>query len=171
MRKLHGLTCIGIAVVSALVVDLAFAQRPIGTAKARGDYSTSFWGNSAGRSLRHARDYSSGFRTYARRAPAIESRIAQHEAAGVAHNLNAAKTQYAEIRKTTTDAATLAALDAIEKQLAAAVKAHQEMDAMCKMEMVDGEGTMKCCQDIDAALEKALAEHEKLMKLLNADAP
>jgi hypothetical protein len=134
--------------------------------KAAGDYSTPFWGNSAGRSIRHARDYASGYRQYARQAPSIEKRMAQHEADGLGHNIKAAQSQYSEIRKTTTDKETLAALDLIEKHLTDAVKAHAQMDEMCKMDMVDGEGTMKCCEDADAALDKAMAEHEKLMKKL-----
>ena len=85
------------------------------------------------------------------------------------HNLKAAKTQYAEIRKATSDKEILASLDAIEKHLAEAAKAHAQMDEMCKMDMVDGAGTMKCCEDVDAALAKALAEHEKLMAKLGTE--
>jgi hypothetical protein len=169
MNKFLGITSIAILLLSVLAANHTTAAPPVNR-KAAGDYSTPYWGNSAGRSIRHARDYSSGFRGYARQAPSVNQRIAQQEADGVGHNIQAAKTQYAEVRKVTTDKETLASLDAIEKNLADAAKAHAEMDEMCKMEMVDGAGTMKCCEDIDAALEKALAEHEKLMKKLGPDA-
>jgi hypothetical protein len=162
MNKFLGIASVAILLLSVLAANHLTAAPPVNR-KAAGDYSTPFWGNSAGRSIRHARDYSGGYRRYARQAPSVNQRIAQHEADGVGHNINAAKTQYAELRKATTDKETLASLDAIEKHLAEAVKAHAQMDEMCKMEMVDGAGTMKCCDDIDAALEKALEEHEKLM--------
>jgi hypothetical protein len=167
MNKFLGIASVAILLLSVLAANHLTAAPPVNR-KAAGDYSTPFWGNSAGRSIRHARDYSGGYRRYARQAPSVNQRIAQHEADGVGHNINAAKTQYAELRKATTDKETLASLDAIEKHLAEAVKAHAQMDEMCKMEMVDGAGTMKCCDDIDAALEKALAEHEKLMAKIGA---
>ncbi len=169
MNKFFGITSVAVLLLSVLAANHTTAAPAVGTAKARGDYSTPFWGNSAGRSVRHARDYSSGYRGYARSAPAINSKMAQHEADGIGHNITAAKTQYGELRKVTTDKESLASLDAIEKHLADAAKAHAEMDKMCKMEMVDGVATMKCCEDIDAALEKALAEHEKMMAKLGAE--
>lgn len=168
MKTFLGMTSVAILMLSVLAANHLTAAPPVNR-KAAGDYSTPFWGNSAGRSIRHARDYSSGYRRYARQAPSVNQRIAQHEADGVGHNITAAKTQYAEIRKVSSDKETLAALDAIEKNLADAMKAHAQMDEMCKMEMVDGAGTMKCCDDIDAALEKALAEHEKLMAKIGAE--
>lgn len=167
MSNVLRITSIAVVVLSVLAANHLTAAPPANR-KAAGDYSTPFWGNSAGRSIRHARDYSGGYRRYARQAPSVNQRIAQHEADGVGHNINAAKAQYAELRKATSDKETLASLDAIEKHLAEAVKAHAQMDEMCKMEMVDGAGTMKCCDDIDAALEKALAEHEKLMAKIGA---
>ena len=44
------------------------------------------------------------------------------------------------------------------------------MHEMCNMATIDAAGTMKCCEDVDAALAKALAEHEKMMKKLEPDA-
>lgn len=156
--------------IATLVTAVSSDAAPPVNRKAAGDYSTPFWGNSAGRSIRHARDYAGGYRQYARQSQSVDKRIAQHEADGVGQNIKAAKSQYSEIRKSTTDKEVLAALDSIEKHLADAAKAHAQMDEMCKVEMVDGEGTMKCCEDADAALEKALAEHEKLMKHLTTPA-
>jgi hypothetical protein len=149
MKKFLGITSVAILMLSVLAANHLNSAPPVNR-KAAGDYSN-------------------GYRGYARQAPSVNQRIAQHEADGVGHNIKAAKTQYAEIRKVSSDKETLAALDAIEKHLADAMKAHAQMDEMCKMEMVDGAGTMKCCDDIDAALEKALAEHEKLMAKIGAE--
>jgi hypothetical protein len=158
-------------VFSVIAATTATAAPAVGTAKARGDYSPgAYWGQSAGRSIRHARDYSRGYQSYARQAPAITPQIAQQEAAGVGQNIAAAQTQFAEMRKTTTDAAALESLTLIDQQLVAAAKAHKLMHEMCKMETIDGAATMQCCKDVDAALAKALAEHEKVMKQLGFEA-
>lgn len=149
-----------------MALDFTTAAEPIGTAKARGDYSNNFWGSAGGRSVRHARDYSRGYREYARQAPTIAPPLAQHEVAGVAHNVTAAQKQYAEMKKTTTDPAAVKSLDSIQKHLTAAAVAHGKLHDMCHMEKVDGQASMKCCDDVDAELDKALDEHDKLMKHL-----
>lgn len=82
MNKFFRITRVAILLLSVLAANHATAAPPVGTAKARGDYSTPYWGNSAGRSIRHARDYSGGYRRYARSAPSVNQRIAQHEADG-----------------------------------------------------------------------------------------
>jgi hypothetical protein len=163
------LTLIASSLLATLAVDVSSAAPPIGTAKARGDYSNKFWGSAGGRSVSHARDYSRGYQNYARQAPTVAPPLAQHEAAGVGQNITAAQKQFAEVRKTTTDKQALTSLDAIDKQLAVAAKAHAKMHEMCHMEEIDAEGTMKCCQDVDAALEKVMAEHKELMKHLEGE--
>jgi len=175
MNTLHR-TVIGLALLAGLLsvglaMDFTNAAEPIGTAKARGDYSNKFWGSAGGRSVRHARDYSRGYREYARQAPTIAPSLAQHEAAGVSHNITAAQKQYAEMKKTTTDPQAVKSLDTIQKHLTAAATAHQKMHDMCHKETIDGEATMKCCDDIEAELAKALAEHDTLIKHLGAEPP
>ncbi len=172
MSKFIGIACMTLVASSLLatvVVDVVAAAPPIGTAKARGDYSNNFWGSSGGRSVRHARDYSGGYRTYARQAPTITREMAQHEAAGVGQNITAAQKQFTELRKGTTDKQILTSLDSIDKQLAVAAKSHAKMHEMCQMETIDAEGTMKCCDDVDAALGKVMAEHKELMKQLESE--
>jgi hypothetical protein len=170
MNKLNGMACVGLLLFGVVAANFATAAPAVGTANARGDYSTPFWGQSGGRSMRHARDYSRGYRTYARRAPTVARPIAKQEEQGVGQNIALAKTQFGELRKSTTDKDTLASLGVIEKHLADATKAHAKMHAMCNMETIDAAGTMKCCEDVDAALAKALAEHEKMMKKLEPEA-
>lgn len=163
------LTLVASALLATLTVDVSSAAPPIGTAKARGDYSNKFWGSAGGRSVRHARDYSRGYQNYARQAPTVAPALAQHEAAGVGQNIASAQKQFTEVRKTTTDKQALTSLDVIDKQLAVAAKAHAKMHEMCHMEEIDAEGTMKCCQEVDAALEKVMAEHKALMKHLEGE--
>jgi hypothetical protein len=170
MNKLNGLASVALVVFVVAAATFATAAPAVGTAKARGDYSTPFWAQSGGRSMRHARDYSRGYRTYARRAPTVTPQIAKQEAQGVGQNIALAKTQFGEMRKATTDKDTLASLDVIEKHLADATKAHAKMHEMCNMETIDAAGTMKCCEDIDAALAKALSEHGKMMNKLEPNA-
>jgi len=168
MKRVICFASIALMVVSMssfVAVGTAMAETHArGTAKARGDYSTNYWGQSAGRSVQHARDYSRGYQSYARQVPNVLPEIARQEAKGVGQNITAAQKQFGELRKATTDKETLKSLDLIDKQLAEAVKAHQLMDEMCKMRTIDGVGTMKCCEDIEAALAKAFAEHQKMME-------
>lgn len=166
MNKMYGLASVGLLLAAVGATSFVTAAPAVGTAKARGDYSTPFWGQSGGRSMRHARDYSRGYQTYARQAPTVAPPIAKQEAKGVGQNIALAKTQFGEMRKSTTDKDALASLDAIEKHLADATKAHAKMHEMCNMETIDATGSMKCCEDVDAALAKAIAEHEKMMKKL-----
>jgi hypothetical protein len=163
------LTLVASALLATLSVDAVTAAPKVGTAKARGDYSNKFWGSAGGRSVRHARDYSGGYRTYARQAPTITREIAQHEAAGVGQNITAAQKQFSELRNGTTDKQVLTSLDSIDKQLAVASKAHAKMHEMCQMETIDAEGTMKCCDDVEAALDKVIAEHKEFMKRLEGE--
>lgn len=169
MKKFICFMSMALMVFSAVAANTDAAAPAVGTAKARGDYSGNFWGSSGGRSARHARDYSRGYRSYARQAPSVIPQMAQHEAAGVGQNITAAQKQFSEMRKVTTDKPSLGSLDLIDKQLATAAKSHAKMHEMCKMETIDAEGTMKCCDDIDAALDKVIAEHKKLMQRLEVE--
>lgn len=164
----------GSLVLLALAVDSANTSALAApyNAKAAGDYSRStYWGDSAGRSLRHASDYSQGFRNYARQADRIDPTLLRQEADGVGQNIVTAQKQFATLRKATIDQDSLTSLAAIEVHLAAAAKAHATMQATCDMRTIDGKSTMKCCDDVDAALAKATAEHVKLMKLIQARTP
>jgi len=166
-----GIALLAGALSLGAALQFTTAAEPIGTAKARGDYSNKFWGSAGGRSVRHARDYSRGYREYARQAPTIAPPLAQHEAAGVAHNITAAQKQYAEMKRVTTAPEAVKSIDAIQKHLTAAAAAHQKMHDMCHQDAIDGAAAMKCCDEVDAELKKALDEHEKMMQHLEPTAP
>ena len=93
-----GIALLAGALSLGAALQFTTAAAPIGTAKARGDYSNKFWGSAGGRSVRHARDYSRGYREYARHARTIAPPLAQHEAASVAHNITAAQKQFTEMK-------------------------------------------------------------------------
>ncbi len=170
MTTLIRFVSIALLLFSVVAVSTTTAAPAVGTAKARGDYSPgAYWGRSGGRSIRHARDYSRGYRWYARRAPSITPQIARQEAAGIGQNITTAQRHFGELRKATTDPETLASLTVIDKLLVDAAKAHARMDEMCKRDTIDAAGTMTCCEEIDATLAKAKAEHDRLMKHLGVE--
>lgn len=171
-RFIMGAGLLATLLTFSAALDLGFAAEPIGTAKARGDYSNKFWGSAGGRSIRHARDYSSGYRAYARNSATIAPPLAQHESAGVGHNIAAAQKQFTEMKKTATAPDAVKSIDAIQKHLTAAAAAHSKMHEMCHKDTVDAAAATKCCDDVDGELQKASDEHEKLMKHLeSAEAP
>ena len=149
-----------------LAVHPAFAQAPAG-AKQRGEYT--FYGNSAGRAMQSARDYSQEYRTYAKATPTVNPEVARAAADGIGDYIVKAQKHFAYMRKQADagkDKETLTALDSIDKNLAAAAKSHADMKETCLKDNVDGAATMECCKTIDADLAKAIAEHDKLMKKL-----
>ena len=154
----------------ALVIpaSTANAQRDAG-AKIRGEYN--FYGNSAGRSMQSARDYSQEYRTYAKAAQPVNPEVAREAADSIGTYITKAQKHFASMRKhaeATKDKETLTSLDSIDKHLAAAAKSHAEMKETCLKDTVDGAATMDCCKMIDDHLAKAIAEHDKLMKKLAA---
>ena len=161
------------AIVLALIAlavpaNLAHAQRDAG-AKIRGEYN--FYGNSAGSSMRSARDYSNYYRQYAQSAPAqqVNPDVAREAADTIGTYITKAQRHFAWMRtqaQASNDKETLTALDAIDKNLAAAAKSHHEMHDTCLKANVEAAGSMKCCQEIDESLAAAIAEHDKLMKRL-----
>jgi hypothetical protein len=153
-----------------LAAQSAFAQRDAGS-KIRGEIN--FYGGSAGRSMRNARDYSQSYREYVRTAPMqkVNPEVAKEAADAIGDYIAKAKKHMAWMRKqaeTSADKETLTSLDSIDKNLAAAEKHHTSLCEYCEKESVEAKGSMECCQEIDDALAAAIAEHDKLMKRLAA---
>lgn len=156
------------ALTLMLLASTAVAQKDA-TSKGLGNYGSVNSGRSAGRSVRHAMDYSRGFQTYAKEATRIAPEVARREAAGISQNLTAAKKEYETLRKAAAeDKEALAILDSIQKHIATADKEVALLHDCCKKEEIDGKMVMTCCTNSTAALEKIHAEHEKLMKHIEA---
>lgn len=158
------------SLLMVLAAQSAFAQRDAGS-KIRGEYN--FYGGSAGRSMRSARDYSQSYREYVRTAPMqkVNSEVAKETADAIGEYIAKAKKHMAWMRKqaeTSADKETLTSLDSIDKNLAAAEKHHASLCEYCEKESVEAKGSMECCQEINDALAAAIADHDKLMKRLAA---
>jgi excinuclease UvrABC helicase subunit UvrB len=147
-----------------LVSQSAFAQRDAGS-KIRGEYN--FYGNSAGSSMRSARENSTYYREYAQSAEKVNPEVAKESVDTIGVYITKAQKHMASMRKhakATNDKETLAALDSIDKHLADASKNHADMKETCMKDNVDGKASMECCKVIDDSLAKAISEHDKLMK-------
>lgn len=154
--------------------NATFAQRSAAS-KITGE-AYKFYGRSAGSAMRSARDYSGYYRQYAQTAPPqdVNPEIAQEAADSIGTYLVKAQRHMAWMRRqaqSNNDKETVASLDSIDKNLAVAAKAHHEMHDTCLKANVEAAGSMKCCQEIDAALAKAIADHDELMKRLAGDKP
>ena len=149
-----------------LAAQSAFAQAPAG-AKQRGEYN--FYGNSAGRAMQSARDYTQEYRTYAKATPTVNPEVARTASDGIGDYITKAQKHMAYMRKQADvgkDKETLTSLDSIDKHLTAAAKSHADMHETCLKDNVDGAASMECCKTIDDHLAKAISEHDKLMKKL-----
>jgi hypothetical protein len=151
-----------------LVSQSAFAQRDAGS-KIRGEYG--FYGNSAGTTMRSAREHSTHYREYAKSAEKVSPEVAKESVDTIGVYITKAQKHMASMRKhakATNDKETLTALDSIDKHLADAGKNHADMKETCMKDNVDGKASMECCKVIDDSLAKAISEHDKLMKHLAA---
>jgi hypothetical protein len=162
-----------LAIATLLGIPSAFAQRDAGS-KIRGEYN--FYGSSASRSMRGAREMSQAYRQYVRSAPQqkVNQEVAKEAADAIGDYIAKAQKHMAWMRKqaqTDNDKATLASLDVIDKNLAGAAKSHAEMRETCLKDNVDAAGSMECCKMIDDSLARAIAEHDKLMKRLAGTKP
>ncbi|MBI2827204.1 MAG: hypothetical protein HYX69_21240 [Planctomycetia bacterium] len=169
--------CVAAAALAAVAVGVAGtanAQIRDAGAKLRGEYGTS--SRSASRSLYHARDYASDYRAYARdvrqsKRP-VNPEVAKEHAEGIGHNIKLFQKHLVDMRKHAAgDKETLASLDVIDKHVKEAAKHQVAMAELCAKPEVDVEGSAKCCDDAFDALDKAIAEHDKLMKKLAAKMP
>ncbi len=156
-----------LAVVAlAMAATIGFAQSGA-DAKARGRYD--FYGKSAQRSMRSARDYSRDYRQHVQvvSPTKVDGEVAKEAADSIGTSIVKAQKDVDAIRKNAgDDKETLASLDIVSKKLADAAKHHKAMNEICCKDEVDADGSMACCKDIDEALEAAIAEHEKVMKRL-----
>lgn len=181
----------------AICSDTAFAQSDAGS-KARGQYN--FYGRGARNAMRGARETTGSFREYIRSTqPAaplvgaqppvvrqgvvireqaggvvVSPRIAQAATDEIGDYISKSEKHLAWMRRqaeSAKDKETLASLDSIDRNLAAAKLNHATLCSCCLLDNVDAMAAMACCQTIDDALSKAIAEHDSLMKRLGEQQP
>ena len=158
-----------IAIAMVFVSDVALAQRGAAS-KAAGQYD--FYGKSANRSMRGAREYAYDYRQYASSADKVDQELAQEASDAIGTYIVKAQKHMAWMRKNAAgNQETLASLDIIDKSLADAAKHHKELHDCCAEPEVDKAKSTKCCVEIDESLATAIAEHDKLMKRLGLPNP
>jgi hypothetical protein len=121
-----------------------------------------------------ARTYIQDFRQYVQTAPKVEPAVARYVSDAIGTYIEQAEKHFAWMRSEAVkakDKQSLASLDAIDVNLAAAKKAHEEMHEVCLKATIDKPATMKCCEQIDDSLAKVISEHDKLMKRLGQPNP
>jgi hypothetical protein len=181
--RLLGPVLVGVVV---LLSDSAIGQQAA-DAKARGQFN--FYGRGARSAMRGARESTGSFREYIRStqpeqsqavrqqplvreelgAVAVSPRIVQAAADEIGDYIMKSEKHLAWMRRQAEaikDKETLAALDSIDRNLAAAKRSHATLCSCCLEESVDAKAAMACCQTIDDDLDKAISEHDVLMKRL-----
>ena len=162
-----------LAAAAVVWAGVGHAQIRDAGSKVRGEYGMSQ--QSTSRSLYHARDYANDYRSYVQDARQskrpVSPQVAKEHAEEMGHNITLTQKHLADMRKhAANDKETLASLDLIDKYVQEAAKQQATMLEMCKGE-VDANGSMTCCEDAAKSLDKAIAEHDKLMKKLAAKQP
>ena len=184
-------------VVISLCVDTALAQ-PSADAKALGKFS--FYGRSARSAMRGARESTGSFREYIRSAVPVSPQIVREEPGAregsvvreqmseiicnprivqvatdeIGDYITKSEKHLAWMRRQAEaqkDKETLASLDSIDRNLIAAKQTHASLCSQCMADNMDATAAMACCQTIDDALGKAIAEHDVLMKRLGEKQP
>ena len=188
--SMKSLAALLLAVV-ALCASTVLAQ-PSADAKARGRFD--FYGRGARSAMRGARESTSSFREYVRgtqpvpgqvrggdvivrESPGVvvvSPQIAQAAADEIGDYITKSEKHLAWMRRQAeaqNDKETLASLDSIDRNLAAAKQNHATLCSCCMDDNVDAKAAMACCQTIDDSLGKAISEHDALMKRLAEKQP
>lgn len=137
--------------------------------------SSAYSAQAAGVRMTYARECAQQLQTYSTVAPReqVVQAVTKVESENIGQTLSAAKKNLANVKKDaekTSDAAVLAKIESIQKHLDAAMESHKTMDMACCKASVEGEEVTKCCDDVMTELDKALAEHASLMRLLQSKA-
>lgn len=170
----------------AMTVALSFLFQPASAqpdagAKARGEFN--FYGRGARSAMRGARESTGSFREYVRgvqprqpyvvtevpRTVVVSPQIARAAADEIGDYIAKSERHLAWMRRQAEaggDKETLASLDIIDQNLAAAKKNHATLCDCCAADHVNPTAAMACCQSIDESLAKAISEHDALMKRL-----
>lgn len=171
MVRIHGIAGLIAAVLMGTAITSVWAANPQGASgegKAWAAGLNKYRGQSAGRRIRHAREYVGGVQHYTKRTPQIVPMIAPEHVEEVGRNIDAAKKDLAEIKKGNADDKSIVArVESIEKQLDAASAQQKMMHEECCKESPDGEKTMECCAACMKHLDAAAKEHGELMKVLD----
>lgn len=131
------------------------------------------WNNQrASRSIRHASDYSRDISSYARGVDRIAPAIVKSESEELGRSIAQGQKEIAAARELAgADTEAQTAYKSIDGHLSAAAKHHAMLHEECCKDSVDGKVCAKCCNDILMELDKAKAEHDALIKSMEAVHP
>ena len=172
--------CTLVAVVLLLAVQPSWAAPGAG-AKAGGQFN--FYGSSSRSALSSARDYSGNLRRYAESgggmagSQAVQgggsgdavamSPIVANEAVDSIDHAVAKSEKYLAVARRQADAAgdkeAVATVDQIGTLLNEVKKCCRDLAECCEMDSIDGKRSAACCKELEAALGKAIAAHDKLV--------
>jgi len=170
--------CMLVAAVVSLVIPSAFAAPGAG-AKASGQFN--FYGSSSRSALSTAREYSGNLRRYAESGGgmaggqavpagggmvAVSPIVAKEAVDSIDHAVAKSEKYLATARRQAEaagDKEAVATVDQIGTHLAEVKKCCRDLAECCEMDMIDGKRSAACCKELEAALGKAIAAHDKLV--------
>jgi hypothetical protein len=157
-------------VIALLAVLPAAAFGQGGAFRSAGEKITgeAYWPSRAtSRYLQSAQTYAQDFQAHVARAGRPEPAVVQEVSKTLSGYLDEANKHLATMKKDFAgDTETVAAVEAIEKDLAKAVSQNKDMIACCKEEKFDKAMAMTCCTDLAKQLGKIHADHVALMTKL-----
>lgn len=128
--------------------------------------------------MRGARERTNAFREYVRSTELVPTlvspRIAQVATDEIGDSIRKAEKYLEPMRRqaeTQKDKETIDSLDSIGRSLTVVKQTYMRLCNCCLDDDIEKEPATKCCQTIEQALSKAIAEHEELMKRLGEKQP
>ena len=161
-----------VALTCALViwgdVPTAQAQRSGGGVTGAARLRPGSWSQQrASRSVRHARDYARGIYEHSRDARSIPVDIARAESEELGRNIAKAQQELQTVQQEVGQEPTAAAsLKTIKEHLSKAATEHAMLHKECEKESIDESACMKHCNQILLELDKAQAEHDALLRIM-----
>jgi hypothetical protein len=159
-----------VAIALMLTPQFAVAQGSAFRSAADKITGKAYWpARASTRYIESARAYADEYQSYVARAPRPEPAVVQEVSRTLAGYLDEANKHLATMKKDfADDKETVAAVQAIEKDLAKAVEQNKAMIACCQQEKFDKAMAMTCCTDLSKQLGKIHDDHVALMNKLNA---
>lgn len=164
--------CLALIAGLALVGTPHFVLAQGSPFRSAGDKITgaAYWPSRATtRHIESARSYAQEFQTYVAKVPQPEPSVVKDIKTELGRYLDEGQKHLATMKKDLeSDKEAVAAIESIEKGLAAAIEHNKAMIACCEAQKFDKIATMTCCTDLVKQLDKVHADHVALMKKLAA---
>jgi len=169
---LQRLMSIGAVALLAVTMCSTPAQAQLKGVQNAGDKITgaAYWpARASARHIESARAYAQEFQTYTTKVKQPEPSVVKDIKTELGRYLEEGQKHLATMKKDLADDKdAVAAIERVEKGLAAAIAHNTEMIACCENEKFDKIATMACCTDLVKELDKVHADHVALMKTLTA---